>query len=88
MSDEMARDSYFVIAWIGIGIGVLGWVFFRRPGVSLWTVTPMWRTHHSLTPVGTVMSIGGWVILVVGFLLAMMYNQALINADLASQVQP
>src|SRR5262249_40570236 len=52
-----------------IGLAVLGWLFFRRPGVGLWTLDPALRPTQSLKPPGAALSIAGWAVALAGLAL-------------------
>jgi hypothetical protein len=55
------------VIFIGLGIGMLGRMFFRRPGVAFWTSrAPVWR---ALKPPGAILSIAGSVAGLVGLVL-------------------
>jgi hypothetical protein len=63
---------------IGIGIGLLGlimvlvgWMFFRRPGVAFspWKFAPVWRANRYLKPPGATLWIAGSVFGLVGAVL-------------------
>jgi hypothetical protein len=46
----------------GIGMVSVGWLFFRRPGVGLWTFPPVWEANYYLKPPGAALWIAGCVV--------------------------
>jgi ABC-type phosphate transport system permease subunit len=59
-----------------IGMVLLGWLFFRRPGVGFWTFAPVWRANHYLKPPGAALWIAGCVVGPVGAVLLFVYGRA------------
>jgi hypothetical protein len=58
------------VLFIGLGVGALGWIFFRRPGVAFWTSrATVWRANRYLKPPGATLSIAGSVVGLVGAVL-------------------
>jgi hypothetical protein len=59
---------------IGIGMILLGWMLFRRPGVSrrvgLQGVRQFWQANRYLKPPGAALVIAGWVVLLVNLVLS------------------
>ncbi|PJK09832.1 hypothetical protein CO608_03685 [Lysobacteraceae bacterium NML08-0793] len=47
-----------VLMVLGFLTGFAGSAFFRKPGVSLWVSTPVWRAQHYLHAPG--LPFGGW----------------------------
>ena len=41
---------------------LVGWTFFRKPGVSFWEFAPVWRASDYVRPVGAVLWVGGAVL--------------------------
>jgi hypothetical protein len=50
-----------IVMLIGITLALLGWLFFRRPGVAFWSFPTIWRANEFLTPPGVALWIGGFV---------------------------
>jgi ABC-type phosphate transport system permease subunit len=61
---------------IGIGMVLLGWMFFRKPGVAFWTFAPVWRANRYLKPPGAALWIAGSVVGLVGFVLFLVSGRA------------
>jgi hypothetical protein len=61
---------------IGIGMVLLGWLFFRRPGVGFLTVAPIWRANQYLKPLGAALWIAGCAVGLVGVVLFLVYGRA------------
>ena len=59
---------------IGLGMVLVGWLFFRKPGVGLWTFAPVWRANQYLEPPGAALWIAGCVVGFVGLVLVWMYG--------------
>ena len=57
------------MALVGLGMVLLGWLFFRRPGVGFWKAAPVWRANQYLKPPGAALWIGGCVVGLVGIVL-------------------
>jgi ABC-type phosphate transport system permease subunit len=57
-----------VLVGIGFGLVMLGWGFFRRPGVAFWTFAPVWRANRYLKPPGAALWIAGCVVALAGVL--------------------
>jgi hypothetical protein len=53
----------------GIGMVLLGWLLFRRPGMAFWTLAPVWRANQYLKPPGAVLWVLGCVTALVGVVL-------------------
>lgn len=60
----MSQDTAFIFA--GFVQIVLGWVFFRQPGIPFWTTHPVWRANQVVTPAGVALWVGGLVLMFVG----------------------
>jgi hypothetical protein len=58
-----------IVALAGIGMVLLGWLLFRRPGVAFWTFAPVWRAKHFLKPPVAVVWVLGCVAGLVGVIL-------------------
>jgi hypothetical protein len=60
-----------VLMAVGIGMMLLGWLFFRRPGVAFRSLAPIWQANRFLRPPGVALWIGGSAISLVGMVLLM-----------------
>lgn len=56
----------FAFAIAGLAQVLVGWLFYRLPGVSFWTFAPVWRAGNYLSPVGVALWVGGMVLAWVG----------------------
>jgi hypothetical protein len=61
---------------ISIGMVLLGWMIFRRPGVAFWTFAPVWQANRYLKPPGAALWIAGCVVGLVGFVLFLASGRA------------
>lgn len=55
-----------LLAGAGFLQSIVGWLFFRQPGVRFWSTIPIWRHANVLTPIGSSLWIGGSVLTIVG----------------------
>ena len=61
---------------VGIGMVLVGWLFFRRPGVPLWTAyAPVWRAGEYLTTPGVLLWLAAVPVLVAAFVLAVLASR-------------
>jgi len=60
----MSQDTAFIFA--GFVQILLGFIFFRQPGVPFWTAKPIWRANQTLTPAGVALWVGGAVLIFMG----------------------
>ena len=44
---------------LGMALFILGWLFFRNPGVSFWTFAPIWQAKKYLSPAGVALWVSG-----------------------------
>jgi hypothetical protein len=58
-----------IVELIGIGMVLLGWLLFRRPGVAFVTFAPIWRAGQYLRPPGVALWILGLLVAWVGIVL-------------------
>jgi hypothetical protein len=58
-----------VVVLAGVGMVELGWLLFRRRGVTFLTFAPVWRANHYLKPPGAVLTAVGCVAALVGAVL-------------------
>jgi hypothetical protein len=61
---------------VGIGLVLLGWLFFRRPGVGFWTLAPVWRANRYLKPPGAALWVAGCAVALAGVALFLAYRLA------------
>jgi hypothetical protein len=63
-------ETATVVFLIGAGMGWLGVMFFRRPGVGLrvsgLATREFWRANRYLKPSGVALVIAGWVVVLIG----------------------
>jgi hypothetical protein len=55
-----------IVELVGIGIVLLGWLLFRRPGVAFLTYGPIWRAGEYLRPPGVALWVLGLLVAWVG----------------------
>ncbi len=55
-----------LIIWLGIGISLVSWIWFRHPGQPFWFAGPVWRASKYLTSTGTRLWITGSIVSMVG----------------------
>jgi hypothetical protein len=76
--DIRARSIMYTglaVVLTGLSMGILGWLFFRRPGVSLWTVAPLWETNRHLKPIGSALWVVGCVLAFAGLIFSVVCAQ-------------
>jgi hypothetical protein len=73
-----------VVMVLGVGMGLGGWLSFRRPGVTMLPVPSIWRTPRFLTWPGAVLWLSGCCVYVVGVFCFL----SLCLRDLSGPAQP
>jgi hypothetical protein len=58
----------------GLAQVVVGWLFFRLPGVAFWTFAAVWRAGNYLSAVGVALWVGGLTIASVGIVIELLTN--------------
>jgi hypothetical protein len=70
------RSSMYATAMtimlIGLGMVLIGWLFFRKPGVAFWTFAPVWRASKYLKPLGAALWIAGCMVGLIGVALSLL----------------
>jgi hypothetical protein len=71
------RESLFAVGvalvLVGVGVEMLGWLCFRKPGVPFWTFAPVWEVGKYLQPIGVALYIGGGPLGLIGAILLLLY---------------
>jgi hypothetical protein len=57
-----------LVVFLGIGISLVSWIWFRHPGQPFWFSGPVWQASKYVTPAGVRLWIAGSVVSGVGVL--------------------
>src|SRR5437762_431144 len=55
MEKPMLPSPGLLVWLVGVGMMVMGWLLFRRPGVAFWTWAAIWEGHNYLKPPGVML---------------------------------